>query len=93
MKVNLQKKLGQNTAEYLIMLVLIAGGSIGIFTVFGNTIRQHLGNVVSAFGGSSDNWTEDVKATANKGGEIGTKAVGMGGLKKDETVPTIGAGN
>lgn len=92
MKTNLQKKLGQNTAEYLIMLVLIAGGSIGIFTVFGTTIRHHLGNVVSAFGGSSTNWTEDVGATADKGGMIGTKDVSMKGLKKDETVPTLGTG-
>lgn len=93
MQVNkkLRKKLGQNTAEYLIMLVLIAGGSIGIFSIFGTTIRHHLGNVVSAFGGSGTKWTktETIKANGEAAGTIGQKKVDMQGLEQADTVPDI----
>lgn len=54
----LKRKLGQNTAEYLIMLTLIAVGSIGLVTAFGQQIRNRITMVTSAFGG------DDVKYTA-----------------------------
>lgn len=69
-------KRAQNTAEYLIMLVLIAVGSIGLFTLFGNAIRTHMHNVVAAFVGSKD--TLDHGKTAEKAKTIAKKQYGMG---------------
>jgi len=51
---SLKKKLGQNTAEYLIMLVLVAVGSIGLFSLFGQTLKVQVGNAVLAMRGQSD---------------------------------------
>ncbi len=55
---SLKKKLGQNTAEYLIMLVLVAVGSIGMFSIFGQTLKKQLGNAVLAIRGDSDSVKE-----------------------------------
>jgi pilus assembly protein Flp/PilA len=69
-----QSRRGQNTAEYLIMLVLVAVGSIGIFTVFGTTVRKQLYNAVAAFTGkeglaadSLDSLTTVAKERADRG--------------------------
>ena len=43
---------GQSTAEYLIILVLVSIGSIGIMSIFGKSVRQQLSNVVAAFTGN-----------------------------------------
>ena len=45
-------KSGQNTAEYLVMLILIAVGSIGVFSAFGATLKKHVNNAVVAFTGN-----------------------------------------
>ena len=66
-----KKTLGQSTAEYLIILVLVSIGSIGIMSVFGTSVRQQLSNVVSAFTGSSEHFNvsenaRDAHSRANK---------------------------
>ncbi len=48
---NLRAKKGQNTAEYLIMLVLIAVGSIGFVSAFGKTIKRQFKNSMVAIEG------------------------------------------
>lgn len=93
MKAKMKKKLGQNTAEYLIMLVLIAGGSIGLFTIFGTTIRKHMSNVVMAFGGDKDAWQTSMNADVKKAGEIGKNAVTMKGITATDSVPSLGSGS
>jgi hypothetical protein len=87
----LKRKLGQNTAEYLMMLVLIAGGSIGLFTYFGNTIRAHLGNVVSAFGGNKDAMVAEdkINTMGKEAGTIGGTKHSMQGVNKDQAVPDV----
>ena len=50
---SLQKKLGQNTAEYLILLVLVAVGTIGIFSIFGGTLKSTLNNAIVAISGGT----------------------------------------
>lgn len=57
MKTNLRKKLGQNTAEYLIMLTLVAVGSIGLFSMFGKTLRQKVAVVAAAINGDGGKFT------------------------------------
>ena len=50
-QVQLKSKRGQNTAEYLIMLTLVAIGSIGLMTAFGKTIQSKIAYVSSAIAG------------------------------------------
>ncbi|TNE98330.1 MAG: hypothetical protein EP326_10030 [Deltaproteobacteria bacterium] len=51
-KKNLKKIAGQNTAEYLVLLVLIAVGTIGITSYFGKSIEQKMSQVTSAISGN-----------------------------------------
>ena len=53
----LKKKLGQNTAEYLIMLTLVAVGSIGLVTAFGKTIHTKLAYLSAAISGDTALYT------------------------------------
>lgn len=72
MKSSLRKKLGQNTAEYLIMLVLVAIGSIGIFSVFGDTLKKQVKNVIVAMQGQGTVETIDNTEQAKNQVEAGT---------------------
>lgn len=65
---NLNHKLGQNTAEYLIMLTLIAVGSIGLVTAFGQQIRNKITMVTSAFQGEDQSY-EDAQGRSGKNTE------------------------
>lgn len=68
---NLKRKLGQNTAEYLIMLTLIAVGSIGLVTAFGQQIRNKISMVTSAFQGDDQTY-EDAQGRSEKNKERNT---------------------
>ena len=48
---NLTKKLGQNTAEYMLLLLLIGGGSILAFKTFGKGIINRFASVTSIISG------------------------------------------
>lgn len=81
MSVKLRNKRGQNTAEYLILLVLVAVGSIGIFSFFGDTLHDQVQNVAAAITGDSSltattNTDTDVQKVRGKG-------IGMG-ISKDQ---------
>ena len=74
---SLKRKAGQNTAEYIIILVLIAGGSLAIFEHFGSTVRQHLKNMTNAFAGKKF----DVEETASYEGNAAD--LDMGNLHEE----------
>jgi Flp pilus assembly pilin Flp len=51
------RQLGQGMTEYIIIVALIAVAAIGVYTLFGKTIRAQvagLANEVSGQGGSTD---------------------------------------
>lgn len=48
---DLRSKLGQNTAEYMLLLLLIGGGSIVAFKMFGSTIINRFASVSSIVAG------------------------------------------
>lgn len=60
-----KNKLGQNTAEYMLLLLLIGGGSIMAFKVFGRGIINRFASVTSIVtGGTASNTTalkEEIK--------------------------------
>ncbi len=63
-RTSLHTKLGQNTAEYLIMLTLVAVGSIAVMSVFGKTVKEKIGMVTAAIGGDDAAYT--LAKTASK---------------------------
>jgi Flp pilus assembly pilin Flp len=83
MSKSFRKKLGQNTAEYLIMLTLVAVGTIGLVQVFGKQIRGKIGYVIGAMGGN----VETVKNTKGINETAGKKSWDIS--KKEHTVKGI----
>ncbi len=77
---------GQSTAEYLIILVLVSIGSIGIMSIFGKSVRQQLSNVVAAFTGNEKQMIEasDIQSNAEKANERAMRGVSMKGINADE---------
>ena len=47
------KKMGQNTAEYMLLLLIIGGGSIVAFKVFGKGIINRFASVTAIITGGS----------------------------------------
>lgn len=78
---SLKRKLGQNTAEYLIMLTLIAVGSIGLVTAFGQQIRNKISMVTAAFSGDDTKYTEAQTRTAKNSDRTSTLSTGAFGIK------------
>jgi Flp pilus assembly pilin Flp len=56
-----KNKLGQNTAEYMLLLLLIGGGSVMAFKVFGAGIINRFSSVTSIITGGTE-----VKVDASK---------------------------
>ena len=81
---SLKNKLGQNTAEYLIMLILVAVGAIGIFNLFGDTVRNQMTNVVCAFTGAGDDncvsTATELQESATEARKRADKGMDMGGI-------------
>lgn len=77
---------GQSTAEYLIILVLVSIGSIGIMSIFGKSVRQQLSNVVAAFTGSSADLisVNELQKNAQEANKRASKGVSMKGIDKSE---------
>ena len=48
-----QKSLGQGMTEYIIIVAVIAIAAIGIFTIFGNVVKDHTVNMATELGGDA----------------------------------------
>ncbi|WP_374351282.1 Flp family type IVb pilin [Chitinimonas sp.] len=73
------RQLGQGMTEYIIIVALIAVAAIGVYTLFGKTIRAQvagLANEVSGAGGSTD--VSNAKAASGSATTEGTKDKKMG---------------
>jgi hypothetical protein len=81
--VSLKSILGQNTAEYLIMLTLVAIGSIGLMTAFGKTIQSKLAYVSSAISGDVGNYTAAQSQTKKAAEKANKKASTVGNIKME----------
>ena len=75
-----RRQRGQGMTEYIIIVALIAVAAIGVYSLFGQTIRSQvsgLANEVAGTGKSAD----DIKAAqeaASKASSQATQAKGMG---------------
>lgn len=73
------RQLGQGMTEYIIIVALIAVAAIGVYTLFGKTIRAQvagLSNEVSGSGGSAD--ITNAQAASKSATDEGTKDKKMG---------------
>lgn len=86
-------KRGQNTAEYLVLLILVTVTSIGIFTIFGKTLRTQVSNVIAAMTGDTDSYikADQLRANAKEANKRAGKDVSMGGIDGDEINYSKGA--
>jgi Flp pilus assembly pilin Flp len=73
------RQLGQGMTEYIIIVALIAVAAIGVYTLFGKTIRAQvagLANEVSGKGGSTD--VTNAQSASGAATAEGTKDKKMG---------------
>ena len=47
------KQLGQGMTEYIIIVALIAIAAIGIYSLFGDTIREQMGDMTTELAGGT----------------------------------------
>lgn len=65
MEKSLRGKLGQNTAEYLLMLSIVVVGSVGLLTMFGKTIRTQFAAVTAGMTGDTKSYDDSRKNSEN----------------------------
>ena len=94
-KANLKKKLGQNTAEYIVMLVLVVGGGVAVMSLFSGAIKSRISMATAAITGK----TPEYKRSQEAGNKAGTAAAGraekassMSGEAGEDLIFTPGAG-
>ncbi len=57
------KQIGQGMTEYIIIVALIAIAAIGIYSMFGDTITDQMGNMTEELSGGTA--TADVKSDSD----------------------------
>ena len=77
MRISMKNNRGQGMTEYIIIVALIAVAAIGIFRMFGDTVRGQAGVVAAEVGGQNS-------TQAKKNAETQAKAANTeGSTKKD----------
>ncbi|RYF82758.1 MAG: hypothetical protein EOO29_05875 [Comamonadaceae bacterium] len=66
------RQRGQGMVEYIIIVALIALGSIAVYAAFGDTMRAQVSNATSVLGGKAKQSTADL-ATAATAAKNNTK--------------------
>ncbi len=75
----IRKQAGQGMTEYIIIVALIAVAAIGVYSFFGNTIRNQTAGMAAEMAGQDAKTAQTAaKDTATKAGDSGKKAVGLG---------------
>ncbi len=70
MRTNLRRIRGQGMTEYIIIVALIAIAAIGIYTIFGNVLRDQMGVMTEELAGQ-DGGTADAPDTTTAAGTKG----------------------
>ena len=75
----IRKQAGQGMTEYIIIVALIAVAAIGVYSFFGNTIRNQTAGMAAEMAGQDAKTAQGLaKDTSTKAAESGKKAVGLG---------------
>lgn len=86
-------KRGQNTAEYMLLLLLIGGGSIVAFKFFGKGIINRFANVVAIMTGQGPVATSDLNATQTAGTAVDFRTFETSGASSGGQGGGTGGGN
>lgn len=68
-KTSRAQQRGQGMTEYIIIVALIAVAAIGVYSMFGETVKKQTGSMAAALAGDNDNAT----SLNTKAGEVITK--------------------
>ncbi len=74
---NMFRQLGQGMTEYIIIVALIAIAAIGVYTIFGDVVRNQVGGMAQELGGADGAATAGVAnaQTQNVGAQAGKKTL------------------
>jgi Flp pilus assembly pilin Flp len=74
-----RKQAGQGMTEYIIIVALIAVAAIGVYSFFGNTIRNQTAGMAKEMAGEkADTAQGKARETATKAAESGEKKATLG---------------
>lgn len=77
--ISLRRIAGQGMTEYIIIVALIAVAAIGVYSLFGKSIRNQVAGLAMEITGQSANKTLEVGREAATSAEtIGKKEIGLG---------------
>lgn len=79
---SMKRKLGQNTAEYMLLLLLIGGGSIVAFKIFGKGIVNRFASVTNIITGKQKIEATGITSDEHKNATIDFSTFEDGGNKK-----------
>ena len=71
------RQLGQGMTEYIIIVALIAIAAIGVYTIFGDVVRNQVGGMAQELAGTDGSGTAGQAGTsaAKTSTEAGTKSL------------------
>lgn len=78
------RQLGQGMTEYIIIVALIAVAAIGVYSLFGKTVRNQVAGVAQEISGQSSSQSLNVaRQSARRSGTLARQDVSLGNY--DET--------
>ena len=82
----LSNKKGQGLVEYGIILVLVAVAAIGVFAIFGGTIKDKIAQVTAAISGDTSSYDKEKKAAKTRSEAAATQAAKKGDMKGSDQI-------
>ncbi|MDO3385340.1 hypothetical protein QWI17_05740 [Gilvimarinus sp. SDUM040013] len=77
------KQLGQGMTEYIIIVALIAIAAITVYNLFGDTVRNQVGDMAAELGGGDS--TNEAQATGGAAQGEGAADYGLDDFTQDDT--------
>ncbi len=86
-KMQMKKRtLGQGMTEYIIIVALIAVAAIGVFTLFGDVVKNQVGTMAAELGGNEGaNANGRAKAAGQKALNVSKEEVNLSNYSKTAT--------
>ena len=82
----LSHKKGQGLVEYGIILVLVAVAAIGVFAIFGGTIKDKIAQVTAAISGDTTSYDKEQKAAQTRSANAAKQAAKEGDMSGSDSI-------
>ena len=86
---NLRRQLGQGMTEYIIIVALIAVSAIGVYSMFGKTVRTQMAGLTNELSGTAA--TANITAAKATGAQATTNAATKTDLGSYDKTANTGA--